>query len=48
MNYIEEIAKNQYGMIKKDYVTKYYVSLDNHDKIELIANSDSSASDTVD
>ena len=39
---------NQYGMIKKDYVTKYYVSLDNHDKIELIANSDSSASDTVD
>ncbi len=48
LRYIEEIAKNQYGMIKKDYVTKYYVSLDNHDKIELIANSDSSASDTVD
>lgn len=48
LRYIEEIAKNQYGMIKKDYVTKYYVNLDNHDKIELIANSDSSASDTVD
>ena len=48
LRYIEEIAKNQYGMIKKDYVTKYYVSLGNHDKIELIANSDSSASDTVD
>ncbi len=48
LRYIEEIAKNQYGMIKKDYVTKYYVSLDNHDKIELIADSDSSASDTVD
>ena len=48
LRYIEEIAKNQYGMIKKDYVTKYYVNLDNNDKIELIANSDSSASDTVD
>ena len=48
LRYIEEIAKNQYGLIKKDYVTKYYVNLDNHDKIELIANSDSSASDTVD
>ena len=47
LRYIEEIAKNQYGMIKKDYVTKYYVSLDNHDKIELIAGSDSSADGTL-
>ncbi len=47
LRYIEEIAKNQYGMIKKDYVTKYYVSLDNHDKIELIGDSDSSADGMV-
>ncbi len=47
LRYIEEIAKNQYGMIKKDYVTKYYVSLDNHDKIELIGDSDSSADGTL-
>ena len=47
LKYIEEIAKNQFGMIKKEYVTKHYITLGSVDKIEVIGNSDNNSEPIV-
>ena len=36
LRYIREVALNQYGMIDKKHVTKYYISLDKDPKVEVI------------
>lgn len=41
LRYIREVALNQYGMIDKKLVTKYYISLDKDPKVELIDKADS-------
>lgn len=41
LRYIREVALNQYGMIDKKHVTKYYISMDKDPKVEIIDNSGS-------
>ncbi len=39
LRYIREVALNQYGMIDKKHVSKYYISLENDHKVELTDNA---------
>lgn len=41
LRYIREVALNQYGMIDKKQVTKYYISMDKDPKVEIIDDSES-------
>lgn len=43
---IEEIAVNELGMIKKDFVTKNYITMGNEDKIEVYGAEESEGLDT--
>ncbi|MBQ7820698.1 MAG: hypothetical protein IJ391_00245 [Clostridia bacterium] len=41
LRYIREVALNQYGMIDKKHVTKYYISLEKDPKVEITDKSGS-------
>lgn len=41
LRYIREVAVNQYGMIDKKHVTKYYINLDKEPKVEILEKTDS-------
>jgi len=43
---IEEIAVNELGMIKKDFITKNYITMANEDKIEVLDTNDTDKLDT--
>ena len=40
---IEKIAVNELGMIKKDFITKNYISMSNEDKVEIYDTDDENA-----
>ena len=35
---IERIAKDDYGMIKNDHLTKKYITIENEDKTEVVTD----------
>lgn len=43
---IEEIAVNDLGMIKKDFITKNYITMGNEDSIEVYAKGDANKPDS--
>ena len=42
LRYIEEYATNKLGMVKSDQLPRYYVNIENEDKIEIVTDESGS------